>query len=199
VLIPVTSDDDEIRPTLAGRMFERRFVFLHGVLDDRRAGELAMALMALDAEGDGPIALQVDCAEGTLDGALALIDAIDLLGVEVHATCVGRVEGPACGVLAACDHRRASKNTRFRLSAPRERFDGNLADAATQLERYRSRLGRFVATIADATGRSAETVAEDVAAGRYLDAEGSLRYGLIDEVIDRPDARVVPFPRRTPD
>jgi hypothetical protein len=105
--------DDAIRASLAGRMFERRAIFLHGALDDRAAGELAIALMALDAEGDGPIALTIDCADGTLDGALASIDTIDLLGVPVHATCVGRVEGPACGVLTP----RSSSNGSDRDSA----------------------------------------------------------------------------------
>jgi ATP-dependent Clp protease protease subunit len=190
--------DDAIRASLAGRMFERRAIFLHGALDDRAAGELAIALMALDAEGDGPIALTIDCADGTLDGALASIDTIDLLGVPVHATCVGRVEGPACGVLAVCDRRRASKNTRFRLCAPRERLDVAAHDTAVQLERLRSRLGRYVARLADATGRPSRSVADDVAGGRILDAEGALRYGLIDEIIDRPDADVVPFPYREP-
>ncbi len=103
------------------------------------------------------------------------------------------------GVLAACDQRRATKNTRFRVSAPEERFDASFRDAAAQLERLRSRMDRFVARLADATGRSPETVADDVAAGRSLDAEGALRYGLLDEVIDRPDARVIPLPGRRPD
>jgi ATP-dependent Clp protease protease subunit len=185
--------DDAIGPALAGRMFERRIVFLHGSLDDRRAGDLAIALMALDAEGDDPIALHIDCSEGSLDGAFAVIDVIGLLEVPVHATCVGRVEGPVCGVLAICDHRRATMNTRFRLGAGDERFEGTVRDVAAHVERFRERLDRFVSGLADATGRPAATVAGDVAAGRHLDAEAALRYGLIDEVIDRPDAEVVPL------
>jgi ATP-dependent Clp protease protease subunit len=193
VNIQVTSADDTIRSLLAVRMFDRRVVFAHGVLDDRAAGELAIALMTLDAEGDDPIELLIDCWDGTLDGALASIDTVDLLGVPVHATCVGRVEGPACGLLAVCDQRRATSNTRFRISAPHERFEGTTRDALAQLEELESRLGRFVARLADATGRPLRSVADDVAGSRLLDAEGALRYGLLDEVIDRPDAEIVPF------
>ena len=192
-------DDGGLPGSLAGRMFDRRVVFLHGALDDRLAGELSIALMTLDAEGNGPISLHIDCAEGTFDGALAVMDVIDLLGVPVHATCVGRVEGPCCGVLAVCDHRRASMNTRFRLGAPRERFEGTVRDAAAQLEQLQARVARFVARLAGATGWPVERVADDVAAGRYLGADEALRYGLIDEVIDRPDAPVIPLPGRAGD
>jgi ATP-dependent Clp protease protease subunit len=167
---------------LAGRMFERRVVFLTGPLDDTRASDVAMQLMALDALGDEPISLFLDSGEGTLDAAFALIGTIDLLGVPLHATCVGRAEGPAVGVLAAADHRRAGRTSRFTLSAPKVSVTGRAVDIDEEARRHVRDLDRFVRRLAESTGRPLEQVEADVEIGRHLDAREALAYGLIDEI-----------------
>lgn len=182
--------------SVAERMLDRRVLFLFGELDDRRAGDLAIALMALDADGEEPITLHIDSPGGTLDGSLSLIDTIDLLSVPVHAMSSGRVEGSAIGVLAVCERRRASANARFRFGAPQDSFAGAAADAERWIRQHRDRLDRFVARLSEATRQTRERLNADIETGRYLDAEEALRYGLIDEVLGRPDADVVPLPGR---
>src|SRR2546430_7030452 len=91
----VTTIEREWPAGVEAAMFERRLVYVRAPLDDRRAGEVTAQLMTLDAEGDDPVSVLIDCADATLDGAFAVVDTIDLLGVPVHATCIGRVEGPA--------------------------------------------------------------------------------------------------------
>jgi ATP-dependent Clp protease protease subunit len=188
----MTASGDPGDPSsLAERLFDRGVLFLRGALDDRAAGDLAMALMTRDASGDEPVALYVDGDGGTVDGALAVMDTIDLLGVPVHATCTGRVGGAAVGVVAVCDRRRASANARFRLEAPREAFEGAAGDVEAWLREHEERVGRFVARIAKATGRPAERLRAELDAGLGLDAGQARRYGLIDEVIPGPPRPVV--------
>lgn len=188
------SDEGPFVPhALRERMLERRQVFLRGPLDDAAGGQLAIALMTLDATGDDPISLHVDAAGGTLEGAFAVIDTIDLLGVPVHATCVGRADGPAAGVLAACDQRRASRSARIRLAAPSSSFQGSAAQAQEWLRAYRDRVERYVQRLSEATGQPRQRVEADLEAKRWFDAEEALRYGLVDEVIGRPPAEVVPL------
>jgi ATP-dependent Clp protease protease subunit len=174
-------------------MLERRQVFLRGPLDDDAGGQLAIALMTLDATGDDPISLHFDAAGGTLGGAFAVIDTIDLLGVAVHATCVGRADGPAAGVLAACDQRRASRSSRIRLAAPSSSFQGSAAHAEEWLRGYRDRVERYIQRLSEATGQARDRVEADLQSERWFDAEEALRYGLVDEVIGRPPAEVVPL------
>lgn len=174
-------------------MFDRRVLLLSGDLDDRRAGELAIALMSLDASGDDPITLHIDSPGGPLDAALSVIDTIDLLGVPVHAMCSGRVEGSPIGVLAVCARRRATANSRFRMGAPPESFAGTAAEALDWLRRHRDRMDGFVSRLSQATGQPRERVRADIERRRHLDASEALRYGLIDEVLGRPVAEVVPL------
>lgn len=183
-------------PSLAASMFERRVLFLSGALDEPRAADLTMALMALDADGDDPVALHIDSPGGTLDAALSVIDTIELLSAPVHARASGSVEGSAIGVLAVCGRRRASPNAQFRLCAPDDRFAGAASDAEQWIRRHRDRLDRFVAMLSRATGQPVARLHRDIERGLFLEPNEALRYGLIDEVLGRPDADVVPLTGR---
>src|SRR5262245_9396583 len=91
---------------LRARLFDGRVVRVSGDLDDRLATRVAAELMTLDASGDEAVRVLLDSGGGTLEAAMMLVDVIDLLGVPVHTTCVGRADGAAVGVLAV-SHRRA--------------------------------------------------------------------------------------------
>src|SRR5262245_27084283 len=51
--------------------------------------------MALDANGDTPIGLQIDSADGTTEAAFVLIDTLDLIRSAVRKLCRGQVGGPS--------------------------------------------------------------------------------------------------------
>ncbi len=175
------------------RLFEQRVVFLWGPLDDPAAGRLAAELMTLDATGDDPVQLHVDSPGGTLEAAFCLIDVIDLLGVELTATCVGQAVGPVIGPLAVAHHRRATGHARFRLSEPVLTTTGRAGELASWAESQRRQLRRFCERVGEAVGKPPDTVAGDLSRGRFLDAREALEYGLVDEICG-PGARVYPMP-----
>jgi len=174
----MTSPEDLLRTQL----FERRIVFLRGPLDDAVASDVAAQLMTLDASGDEPVQLHVDSPGGPLEPAFVLIDTIGLLGVAVHAVCVGRAEGAAVGVLVAGEVRRAAPHARFRLCQPDESVQGVASELESWIAHKQRMLDEFHRHLAAATGRPLEQVEADTAAGRFLDAEEAVAYGLVHEV-----------------
>ena len=190
---PERSDDGTPR-SAADRLFDQRVVFLWGPLDHAAAGHLAVQLMTLDATGDDPVHLHIDSPGGTLEGALSLIDVIDLLGVEVTATCVGQAAGPALGPLAVAHHRQATPHARFRLCEPVFETSGVARDLEAWATANRAQMRRFVERLAAAIGTSPEALGGDLATGRFLDAEQARQYGIIDDICG-PNARVYPMPR----
>lgn len=185
--------EDPGRPSARDRLFDRRVVFLWGYLDDALASHLAAELMTLDATGDDPVQLHIDSPGGTLEAALCLIDVIDLLGVELTATCVGQAAGPAIGPLAVAHHRRATPHARFRLCEPVFELSGPARDLEAWAAHNRAQLRQFSQRLAASLGSPPEALERDLAAGRFLDATQALEYGLIDEICGSL-GRVYPLP-----
>jgi ATP-dependent Clp protease, protease subunit len=167
---------------MRARMFEERVVLVNGDLDDALAGQVATELMTLDACGDVAVRLLLNSGGGTFGAAFTLIDVIDLLGVPVHATCIGRAEGAALGVLAVAARRLAIPHARLRLFEPTHEFAGRADDVASWAAQREHDRQRFCARIAEATGQPSSSIAAAMGEGRVLDVHEAMRAGLIDGV-----------------
>lgn len=178
---------------LRTRLFEQRTVVVRGPLTHELVGHAAAELMTLDAGGDETVHLHLDAHGGNYDTAFTLIDVIDLLGVPLVATCVGRVEGPAVGVLAVADRRLALPHATFRLTEPEGSFRGRASQLEGWLEAQARQREHFCDRLAGATRRPSTEVAAAIHAGRYLDVEEAIRFGLVDEVARR-DGDVTSLP-----
>ncbi len=182
--------------TLQRLLFDRRIVSLTGRLDDEGANGTGLALLTLDATGDESVQLQIDCGEGTVGGALTLMDVIDLLGVPVHASCVGQAAGPVVGVLAVCHRRTVSPHATIRLAEPWVELEGGARQLEQMAAAHARRWELFCARLSEATGQPVDRLLHDAADGRILDADGAVAYGLADEVA-RPDAPMFRLPGST--
>ena len=111
--------------------------------------------MTLDAEGDDPVTLRVDCGEAALASALTLMDVIDLMGVPVRALCLGRVGGGAVGIVAVCASRAAMPSTRFSLEEPSTSTKTHVRNMAQWAELRADERHRFCERLAAAVGRPA--------------------------------------------
>jgi ATP-dependent Clp protease protease subunit len=167
---------------LDAQLLDRRVVRLWGPLDDATVAKACAEMMALDATGDEAVQLYIGSTGGPVHSALSLIDTMDLLGVPVHVTCLGRAEGAAVGVVAAGTRRTAAPHAQFHLTEPDVSVSGNASQLAAWAEHHRVELERFVMRLAQATGRPAEHLEADMSLGRWLDADEALRYGLVDEI-----------------
>lgn len=164
-------------------LFKRRIVFVRGNLDEQLAGDAAAQLMTLDATGSELVTVYLDCACDSLEAAFTLMDVIDLMTAPVHVIAMGRVEGPAAGILAVAPQRSISPNARILLRDPTvSTTTANAAQLAAWAEHHQAALARFHQRLAAATGRPAEHVEADCGHGRFLDAEQALAYGLADGI-----------------
>ncbi|MGZ4486103.1 MAG: ATP-dependent Clp protease proteolytic subunit [Nocardioidaceae bacterium] len=165
---------------LAERLLDRRIVALAGDLDADAVNRVVAALALLDAAGDEPVQLRLSGVTADLDAALTLIDAIDLLGVPVHVTCLGATSGPAVAIVAVAEVRAAGPHASFLLTEPHSphgisphEVEALAAERARQLRRLQERL-------AEACGRPVDEIAADMRAGRALDVAQARDYGLLD-------------------
>ena len=170
-----------LQDTLYERLLEQRIVLASGVLDEAAATRLSAQLLTLDAEGDGPIRLELQNLQAELPAVLTLMGVLDVVRAEVQAFASGETGGPALGVLASCPRRLAYPHASFTLSEPRLRFGGTVT-AVTAHEQQANRMtDSLFYRIAEATGRDAEDIRADARRGRVLTVAEAIGYGLIHD------------------
>ena len=193
----VGSRPEPLSEVLAHRLLAQRVVLLHGPLDELSVTRVSAELMTLDADGDDPVTLRVDCGDAGLGPALTLMDVIELMGVPVRALCLGQVGAGAIGVVAVCAHRAAMPSTRFSLCEPATELQAHVRNVAQWAELRAAERRHFCARVGAATGRPATTVEQDLGHGRFLGAAEAVEYGILDEVC-RPDTPVGRLPGSGP-
>jgi ATP-dependent Clp protease protease subunit len=163
------------------RLLERRIVLASGVIDDEAATRLSAQLLTLDAEGDGPIRLELQNPRAELPAALTLMGVLDVVRAPLRAFASGEIGGAALGVLASSPSRVAYPNASFTLSEPRLRFGGTFAAVAAREQQARRMVDSLFYRLAEATGKPAEEIREDARRCRILTVAEAIGYGLITE------------------
>jgi ATP-dependent Clp protease protease subunit len=184
---------EPLSDVLARRLLAQRIVQLTGALDGPTATRVSAELMTLDADGDDPVTLRVDCSEADLAPAMTLMDIVELMGVPVRAQCLGQVAAGAIGVVAVCSHRAALPSTRFSLCEPTTQHEAHVRNVAQWAELRASERRRFCERVGAAAGKPSDIVEADLERGRFLSADEAVAYGILDEV-SRPDADIRHLP-----
>jgi ATP-dependent Clp protease, protease subunit len=173
-------DQGEWPGKLYDRLLSQRIVIASGWLDGDLATRLSAQLLTLDAEGDGPVRLEIQGLDADLAAALSVMGVLDVLRAPVSAYVGGRVAGPALGVIASARCRYAYPNAMLVLSEPRMSFDGKVTAVRAREEQVRSMAGDLFARLAEVTGRDVDSVRADAAAEKLLTVPDAIDYGLID-------------------
>jgi ATP-dependent Clp protease protease subunit len=169
------------------RLLEQRIVLASGVLGEPAATRLSAQLLTLDAEGSGPVRLELQNLQAELSAALTLMGVLDVVRAEVQAFVGGQIGGPALGVLVSCPRRLAYPNASFTLSEPRLRFSGTATAVSAHEQQARRMVDSLVYRIAEASGREVDDIREDMRRGRVLTVAEAIGYGLIhDRAASRP-------------
>ena len=162
------------------RLLDQRVVALSGELDDETVNHAVAQLGLLDATGDAPVALRLSGVSADLGAALTLVDALDLMGAPVHATCLGTLSGPAVALLAVADRRVAGRHATVHLCEPRSPHGIPGRELETLAAEHARQLRRLQERVAEACHRPADEIAADMRAGTLLTAQEAQAYGLID-------------------
>ncbi len=179
-------DSGDWQGRLRERLLEQRVIMAHGHLDDEAATLLCAQLLTLDADSAdraAPIRLHLQSLTAELQAALTVMDAIDTVGVPLHALARGHLSGPALGVLAAAGRRLAYPNSGFLLSEPESRLEGRAVDIAARQRQLDTMLDALYFRLSDVTGREVDEIRDDARRGRFLSAAQAVSYGLVHEVI----------------
>jgi ATP-dependent Clp protease protease subunit len=182
--------DASWRTALYERLLAKRIVMATGQLDDEAASRLSAQLLTLDAEGGGPVRLELQNVRSGLSAALTVMGILDVMRVPVHACVSGEISGPALGVLASCPRRAGYPNAIFTLAEPRMDIGGTATAVTARQQQMTRMLDTLYFKLAEVTGRDMAEIREDSRRRRSLTTAQAIGYGLIQA--QESDARLPP-------
>ena len=170
-------------------LLRERIVFLGTPINDQIANLIIAQLLYLEREDpEKDISLYIHCPGGVISAGLAIYDTMQLLRCPVSTICVGLAASMGTVLLCAGEKgkRYALPNSTIHLHQAVGGAQGQAADieiAAREIMRMQEKLRNI---IAEHTGQTVDKIAHDSDRDFYLDPAQAVEYGLVDEILTRP-------------
>jgi len=173
-------------------LLRERIVFLGTPINDQIANLIIAQLLYLEREDpEKDVSLYIHCPGGIISAGLAIYDTIQLLRCDVSTICVGLAA--SMGTLLLCAGAKGKRyslpNSTIHLHQAVGGAQGQAADveiAAREIMRMQERIRNI---IAKHTGQPVEKIAHDTDRDFYLSAEQAVEYGLVDEILAKPEKK----------
>lgn len=171
------------------RLLKDRIIFLGGPIDDNVANVVIAQLLFLESEDpDKDIYLYINSPGGVVTAGLAIYDTMQYIKPDVSTICIGQAASMGSVLLAAGakGKRYALPYSRIMIHQPLGGAQGQSTDIqiqAREILRIRETLNEILSRH---TGQSVKKLTEDTERDNFMSALEAKKYGLIDEVIIRP-------------
>jgi ATP-dependent Clp protease protease subunit len=168
------------------RLLKERVIFCVGPVEDNMANLIVAQLLFLESENpDKDIHLYINSPGGVITAGLSIYDTMQFIKPDVSTMCIG--QAASMGAFLLCGGAKGKRfilpNARTMIHQPSGGAQGQATDIDIQAREIlivRERLNRLMA---EHTGQDIEQIQTDTERDRFMDAEQSKTYGLVDEVV----------------
>ncbi|MGB2318096.1 MAG: ATP-dependent Clp endopeptidase proteolytic subunit ClpP [Litorivicinaceae bacterium] len=189
-LVPIVveqSSRGERSYDIYSRLLKERVIFMVGQVEDHMANLIVAQLLFLESENpDKDIHLYINSPGGSVTAGMAIYDTMQFIKPDVSTLCIGQAASMGAFLLTggARGKRFALPSSRMMIHQPLGGFSGQASDIdihAKEILKIREKLN---AKLALHTGQTIKQIAKDTDRDRFMDAEESKSYGLIDDVLE---------------
>lgn len=171
-------------------LLKERIVFLGTPIDDQIANLIVAQLLFLQREDpERDISMYIHSPGGVITAGLAIYDTMQLIEPAVSTIAVGQTASMATVLLCAGakGKRYALPNATVHMHQALGGARGQATDieiAAKEILRNNEIIRNIISTH---TGQPVERITKDFDRDFYLDAQGARDYGIVDELLARPE------------
>ena len=190
-MIPIVIEDSgrgERAFDLYSRLLRERIVFLREVTAES-ANQVVAQLLFLEAEDpEKDIFLHINSPGGTVYDGLAIYDTMQHVKPDVQTVCLGLAASMGAFLLAAGapGKRLALPNARIMIHQPLGGAQGQASDIQIQADEILSLRSQLNHVLAEVTRQPLNRIEQDTDRDFFMSSEEAVKYGLIDQVMNRP-------------
>ena len=170
------------------RLLKDRIIMLAGEINDAVASSIVAQLLFLEAEDpEKDIYLYINSPGGVITSGMAIYDTMQYIKPDVATICIGQAASMGAFLLScgAKGKRHALPNARVMLHQPLGGAQGQATDIEIQAKEI-LRIKQIINEIlASNTGKPLKTIQSDTDRDFFMSAEESLKYGIIDAVVEK--------------
>ena len=168
------------------RLLKDRIVFVSGEVEDEMANAIVAQLLLLQAQdAKKEVSMYINSPGGSVTAGLAILDTMRMVKCPVSTYCVG--QAASMGAILLCSgvkgRRHALPNARIMIHQPWGGAQGKATDieiTAKEILRLKDVLNGI---LAEASGKTVETVAADTDRDHFMSAAEARDWGLVDAVL----------------
>lgn len=168
------------------RLLKERVIFMVGPVHDQMANLIVAQLLFLESENpDKDISLYINSPGGSVSAGMAIFDTMQFIKPDVSTLCTGMAASMGAFLLAAGakGKRFSLPNSRIMIHQPSGGSQGQASDIEIQAREILYLRSRLNGILAERTGQTVEQIAKDTDRDRFMSADESAEYGLIDKVL----------------
>ena len=168
------------------RLLNDRIVVLSDEVNDATASLVVAQLLFLESQdSEKDISFYINSPGGSVTAGMAIYDTMQYIKCDVSTICMGLAASMGAFLLSsgAKGKRFALPNSEIMIHQPSGGAQGQATDikiVADHILRTKQKLNKI---LAENTGKSIETIAQDTERDNFMSAEEALDYGLVDKVL----------------
>ncbi len=176
------------------RLLEERILFIGGPITDELTNIVIAELLHLENEdNERDIAIYINSPGGLVHATLAIYDTMQYVRPDISTVCVGLAASGAAILLAGGKRgkRYSLPNSKIMIHQPMTEISGQATDIkihAAEVLKLKKKLNEI---LSKDTKKPISQVEEDTERDFFMTSSESLKYGLIDEVIEERRAKVI--------
>ena len=188
-LVPVVIEKEsrgERSYDIYSRLLKDRIIMLDKDVNSASASLIVSQMLFLESQNpEKTINFYINSPGGSVTAGLSIYDTMQFIKPEVSTMCVGQAASMGAFLLSggAKGKRLILPNARTMIHQPSGGAQGQASDIEIQAKEIlflRERLNRM---LSEHTGQTMEVIERDTERDRFMSAEQSVEYGLVDEVI----------------
>ncbi len=191
-LVPVVVDSSgagERAYDIYSRLLKDRIIFLGEEINDVTANLVVAQLLFLAAEDpEKDINLYINSPGGSVTAGMAIYDTMQYIAPDVSTICIGMAASMGAFLLAggAKGKRDALPNAEIMIHQPLGGARGQATDIQIQAEQILKIKEKMNRMLSENTGKDFAQVCLDTERDNYMSAQEAKEYGLVDEVVKKP-------------
>lgn len=170
--------------------FDKRAVYLWGVVDDKSAREATTKLLLLEADKPGAeIKFYINSPGGVVTSGMVIYDTMQMISSPVSTICMGLAASMGSILLSGGEKGKRFIYPHGEVMIHQPSLGGYIRGVSTDLEiqaKQTQRVKHIGAKIlAENCGKTIDEIMRDFDRDYWMNAEEAINYGIVDKIIDK--------------